>query len=110
VYVISVLSFLSSNPNTLNPDVFVTTTSEIIGYTLECHVKCERRSWKNEAFSNAMLFSSGALGSAVLTKYYSGKQIKKNEMGGTCGTYGELERCIQGSGGENGGNEANWKT
>ena len=28
------------------------------------------------------------------TKYYSGDQIKNNEMGGTCGTYGEQERCI----------------
>jgi hypothetical protein len=24
----------------------------------------------------------------LLTKYYSGEQIKKNEMGGACGTYG----------------------
>jgi hypothetical protein len=26
-----------------------------------------------------------------LTKYYSGDQIKKNEMGGACGTYGGQE-------------------
>jgi hypothetical protein len=38
-----------------------------------------------------MIFSS---------KYYSGDQIKKHEMGGTCGTYGEEERCIQDFGGE----------
>jgi hypothetical protein len=26
--------------------------------------------------------------------------MKKNEMGGACGTYGREERCIQGFGGE----------
>ena len=35
--------------------------------------------------------------------YYSSDQIKKNEMGGTCGTCGGEERSIQGSGGENEG-------
>jgi len=35
-----------------------------------------------------------------LTKYYSGDQIEKNEMGGACGMYGGEERCIQGFGGE----------
>jgi hypothetical protein len=29
-------------------------------------------------------------------KFYSGDQIKKNEMGRACGTYGRQERCIQG--------------
>ena len=43
---------------------------------------------------------SAASRSALLTKYYSGDQIKNNEMGGACGTYGREERCIQGSGGE----------
>jgi len=32
----------------------------------------------------------------VLTKYYSGDQIKKNAMGKACGTYGRLVRCTQG--------------
>jgi hypothetical protein len=32
--------------------------------------------------------------------YYSGGQIKKNEMDGTCGTCGGEERCIQGFGEE----------
>jgi len=32
----------------------------------------------------------------LLTKYYSGDQIKKNEMGWACGTNGGEERCIQG--------------
>ena len=27
-------------------------------------------------------------------KYYSGDQIKKNEMGRACGTYGGQERCL----------------
>jgi hypothetical protein len=26
---------------------------------------------------------------ALLTQYYSGHQVKKNKMGGTCGTYGK---------------------
>jgi len=34
--------------------------------------------------------------SALFTKYYSGEQIKKNGMGGACGTYGRQERCKQG--------------
>jgi len=33
-------------------------------------------------------------------KYYSGDQIEQNEMGGACSTYGEVERLIQGFGGE----------
>jgi hypothetical protein len=35
-----------------------------------------------------------------LTKYYSGDQIEKNEIGGAHSTYGGKERCIQGFGGE----------
>ena len=38
--------------------------------------------------------------SVVLTKYRSSDQVKKTEMGGTCGTYGGGERCIQGFGGK----------
>jgi hypothetical protein len=33
-------------------------------------------------------------------KYHSGDQVKKTEMGRTCGTYGGEERCIQGFSGE----------
>ena len=33
-------------------------------------------------------------------KYYSGDQIKRNEMGGACSTYGRQQRCIRGFGGE----------
>jgi hypothetical protein len=36
----------------------------------------------------------------TLTKYCSGDQIDKNEMGGACSTYEGEERCIQGFGGE----------
>jgi hypothetical protein len=36
----------------------------------------------------------------LLTRYYSGDQIEKNEMGGACSTYGGEERCMQGFGGE----------
>jgi hypothetical protein len=45
-----------------------------------------------------------------LTKYHSGDQIKKNEMGGTCGTYGGQERCIQGFGGGDLMEGTSWKT
>ena len=31
---------------------------------------------------------------------HAGDQIKRNEMGGVCGTYGGHKRCIQGFGGE----------
>jgi hypothetical protein len=34
------------------------------------------------------------------TKYYSGEQIKTNEMGRACGTYGRQVSCLQGFGGE----------
>jgi hypothetical protein len=36
----------------------------------------------------------------LLTKYYSGDYIKKNEMGRACSTYGAEEKCIQGFDGE----------
>jgi hypothetical protein len=37
---------------------------------------------------------------AILTKYLSGCGTKKNKMGGTCGTYVDQEKCIQGFGRE----------
>ena len=43
----------------------------------------------------------GASCSVHLTKYYSGDQIKKTEMGRARNTYGVEERCTQGCGGEN---------
>jgi hypothetical protein len=46
-------------------------------------------------------FKGAVVISVVLnTKYYSGNQIEKNEMGGACSTYGGKERCIQDFGGE----------
>jgi hypothetical protein len=32
----------------------------------------------------------------LINKFYFGYQIKKNEMGGTCGTYGGEDRWVQG--------------
>ena len=42
----------------------------------------------------------GASSSVLLAKYYSGDQIKKTEMGGSCSMYGGEERCILDLGGE----------
>jgi hypothetical protein len=36
----------------------------------------------------------------LITKYYSGDQIEKNEVGGACSMYGGGEKCIQDFGGE----------
>lgn len=36
--------------------------------------------------------------------------MKKNEIGGTCGTYRVKESCIQGFDGETWGKETTWKT
>jgi hypothetical protein len=72
VYMTSVLSFSSGKPNALKPNAFVTTTSGIIRYSSEWEAECEGRSWKNEGFSNLMVFSSEALRSVILTNYYSG--------------------------------------
>jgi hypothetical protein len=41
-----------------------------------------------------------ALCSVLLTKYHSGDEVKKTEMGGACGTYGGEYRCIQGFSGK----------
>jgi len=37
----------------------------------------------------------------LLTQYFSGDKIEKNDMGGACSTYGGEERRIQGFGGKN---------
>jgi hypothetical protein len=43
--------------------------------------------------------------SVLFNKYYSGDQIKKNEMGRTCSTYGGEKRCIHDFGKKTGGKE-----
>jgi hypothetical protein len=35
----------------------------------------------------------------LITKYYSGNEMEKNEMGVACSTYGGKERCVQDFGG-----------
>jgi hypothetical protein len=52
---------------------------------------------KKEAAENCIIQS---LFTVLLSKYYSGNQIKEDEMGGACGTYGGDEKCIQGFGEE----------
>ena len=37
---------------------------------------------------------------SILTTYYLGDQIKKNEMGRACGTYGRQKRFVEGFWGE----------
>jgi hypothetical protein len=36
----------------------------------------------------------------LFTNYYFGEEIKRNEMGGACGTYRGEERCVQRFGGK----------
>ena len=38
--------------------------------------------------------------SVLLTEYFAGGKIEKNEMNGACGGYGGGEKGAQGSGGE----------
>jgi len=45
---------------------------------------------------------------ALLTKYYSVDQIKNNEIGGACSTYGE--RCVQDFCSQTWGKQTAWKT
>jgi hypothetical protein len=45
----------------------------------------------------------------LITKYYSGNQIEKTEMGGACGTYGGRVRCIPDFGGKTRGNATTWE-
>jgi hypothetical protein len=44
--------------------------------------------------------STFSIGLLFHSKYHSGDQVKKTEMGRACGTYGGEERCIQGFSGE----------
>ena len=52
----------------------------------------------------------GALWSVLITKFYLGDQIKKNEMDVTCSMCGGEERCFQGFGGETSEKETTWMT
>jgi hypothetical protein len=52
------------------------------------------------SFDNVFLEGSHTQRSVLLTKYHSGDQVKKAEMGRTCGAYGGEEICIQGFGEE----------
>ena len=48
--------------------------------------------------------------SLLLTKYYSGDEIKKNEMGGACSMYGKQEWYIQHFDRKTGVKKTIWKT
>jgi hypothetical protein len=52
----------------------------------------------------------GSLWFALITKYFSGDQIEKNEMGGAGSTYGREAMCVMGFDGETWGRESTWKT
>ena len=65
----------------------------------------EKEIWGCEGRGNSGVEKTtyrGALRSVLRIKYYKGDQIKKNEMGGACGTKGGggKERCTQRCGGE----------
>jgi hypothetical protein len=46
----------------------------------------------------------------LLPKYYYANKIKENEVGGTCGTQGTGEECVQGFDGKARRKETTWKT
>jgi hypothetical protein len=54
---------------------------------------------RDEVIGEWRRIHSEKLNDLLLTKYYSGDQIGKNEIGSVCSTYGEEEKCIQGLGG-----------
>jgi hypothetical protein len=48
--------------------------------------------------------------SVLLTQYFSGDKIEKNEMGGACSAYGRDEKRVQDFGGEIWGKETTWES
>jgi hypothetical protein len=88
-----------------------------ISWSLKLREECRLRVFKNrvlrrifgpkkdEVTGEWRRLHNRALCSVLLTKYHSGDQVKKTEMGRTCGTYGEEERYIQGFSGETCGKE-----
>ena len=48
--------------------------------------------------------------SVLLIQCCSGDNIEKNEMGGACSAYGEVERCVEGFSGEESVKKTTWKT
>ena len=48
--------------------------------------------------------------SILLTQYFAGDKIEKNEMGWACGSYGGGEGGVQGLGGETRGKETTEET
>jgi hypothetical protein len=55
---------------------------------------------KKNLIKDLVCLRKRALCSVLLTKYHSGDQVKKTEMGRACSTYGDEERYIQGFSGE----------
>jgi hypothetical protein len=73
-------------------------------YTLTLREECRLRVFENKVlrriFGPKRDEVTGALCSVLLTKYHSGDQVKKTEMGRTCGMYVGEERCVQDFSGE----------
>jgi hypothetical protein len=68
------------------PNIYTAYGRDVIQHKI-CHINSPHH------FSHGILHAD--LRSIGLTKYYSTDQIKKNEMGEACGSYGREERCVE---------------
>jgi hypothetical protein len=81
--------------------------------TTMCLISSARRQIETWAFCYYMqqkIASWGASRFELLTRQFSGDDMKEDEMGGACDTCAEEERRIQGFGGEGWRKESNRKT
>jgi hypothetical protein len=92
----------------LSKNIKIKIYTAVIFPVLACVCECVAWSLALRLFKNTVLRKTtkwGTSWSVLLTKYYSGDQIKKNEMDRECSMYGGEVRCIQDFGGETWENE-----